>query len=210
MSDHVSGALSRIARFLSVVVGRGRITTTNDGGNVQMVQGLINGLETVDNLPRLAEFGFSSVLPTDGSPDFVMVNLGSGRNNAAVIATGHQQSRPKNLKPGEVMVYSQDGKSVYLTASGGIVVEAKGQPVTVNDASNVTVNCSGVFKVVAPGGVEFDTPLVKSSGDIQDNFNTNSRTMAGMRTIYNGHKHPVENVQGGSSTIVSDVPNQTE
>lgn len=218
MTDHVHGSLSRIARFLSVVVGRGRVTTTNDSGNVQMVQGLINGLETVDNLPRLAEFGFTSVLPTDGAPDFVMVNLGSGRNNAAVIATGHQQSRPKNLKPGETMLYSQDGKSVYMTASGGIVVDAKGQDVVVNNAKDVTWNCSGDFtqnvggkyKVVAAGGVEFDTPTVDSTGDMQDNIGTNSHTMAEMRSIFNSHNHDVPNVQLGGPGTVSDGPNQTE
>ncbi len=107
------------------------------------------------------------------------------------------------------MLYSLIGQQVYLSTSG-IVVEAKGLPVTVNNASDVTWNCSGKFKVVAPGGVEFDTPMVKSSGDIIDNSATNANTMAAMRTIYNGHKHVVTGVQSGSSQVTSNTPTQTE
>lgn len=208
MNDPTHGLVSRLARLVSTAIGRARVTTTNDNGNVQFVQVQVNDLETIDNLPRVAEFGISSVAPNGA--DVVMVNLGGGRNNAVVIATGHQASRPKGLKAGESMIYSQDGKSVYLTASGGIVIEAKGQPVTVNDASNVTVNCSGVFKVVAPGGVEFDAPTVTSTGDIQDNTATNSHTMAQMRSIYNGHEHPVPNVQLGGPGTTTSPPNATE
>jgi phage baseplate assembly protein V len=208
MNDPTHGLMSRLARLISTAIGRGRVTTANDGGTVQFVQVQVNSLETIDNVPRLAEFGLTSV-PPDGA-DIVMVNLGGGRNNAVVIATGDQKSRPTALKVGETMIYSQDGKSVYLTASGGIVIEAKGQPVTINDASDVTCNCSGKFKVVAPGGVEFDTPTVKSTGDIQDNTSTNSHTMAQMRSIYNTHNHPVPNVQLGGPGATTNGPNQTE
>jgi phage baseplate assembly protein V len=208
MNDPTHGLVSRLARLVSTAIGRARVTTTNDSGNVQFVQVQVNDLETIDNLPRVAEFGITSVAPNGA--DVVMVNLGGGRNNAVVIATGHQGSRPKGLKAGETMIYSQDGKSVYLTASGGIVIEATGQPVTVNDASNVTVNCSGVFKVVAPGGVQFVAPTVTSTGDIQDNTATNAHTMAQMRSIYNGHEHPVPNVQLGGPGTTTSPPNTTE
>src|SRR6202030_2468262 len=116
-----------LARRIGNIVGRARVTSTNDSGTVQMVQVQTNELETIDNVPRLIEFGLTSVAP-DGT-DVFMANLGGAKNNAVVIATGHQASRPKGLKAGETMIYSQDGKSVYLTASGGIVIEAKGQPV---------------------------------------------------------------------------------
>lgn len=200
--------LERARRNIQSIIGRARVKFVDDSGPVQKMQVLMNGIETPDNRLRVAEFGFTSNPPIDS--DAITLHVAGDRSAGAVIGTNHQPSRPTGLKPGETMLYSQDGKYVYLTASGGIVVEAKGQPVTVNDASNVTVNCSGVFKIVAPGGIQFVAPTVTSTGDMQDNVNTNPHTMAQMRTIYNGHKHPVENVQGGSSTIVSDVPNSTE
>lgn len=206
MSDQ--GIIERVARRVLLSLARALVTTVNDSGGVQMMQVKLNALETRDNTPRVAEFGLTSNPPVNS--DAFVVFLGGDRSNGVVLGTVHQPSRPKNLASGETMLYSQDGKYVYLTAGGGIVVEAKGQPVTVNDASNVTVNCSGVFKVVAPGGVQFVAPTVTSTGDIQDNTGTNSHTMAQMRSIYNTHTHPVVNIQTGGSTINTNGPSATE
>jgi len=103
------------------------------------------------------------------------------------------------------MLYQQNGIQVYLS-NGGLVINAAGLPVTCNNATNFTVNCTGVFKVVAPGGVQFVTPLVSSTGDIQDNSATNADTMADMRQDYDTHGHPVVNVQTGGSTITTGTP----
>lgn len=193
--------------------GRGRITLVDDSGPVQMVQLRMNGIERPSSRYRVPEFGFSSNPPI-GS-DALAAHIAGDRSAGAVVGTNHQQSRPRGLAPGESILYSEDGKSVYLK-NGSIVVEAKGQDVVVNDAANVTWNCSGDFKivaggkfsVVAPGGSEFDTPTLSSTGDMQDNVATNDETMKGMRERYDEHTHDVVNVQGGSSTIVSNVPNQ--
>lgn len=204
----IDSMLERARRNIQSIIGRARVRFVDDSGSVQKMQVLMNGIETPDNRFRVAEFGLTSNPPIDS--DAITLHVAGDRSAGAVIGTNHQPSRPKGLQPGETMLYSEDGKSVYLTASGGIVVEAKGQDVAVNDARNVTWNCSGVFKIVAAGGIQFVAPTVTSTGDMQDNVDTNPHTMAQMRTIYNGHKHPVENVQGGGSTIVSDVPNSTE
>jgi phage baseplate assembly protein V len=172
------------------------------------MQVLMSGMETPDSRFRVPEFGITSNPPIDS--DVIAVHVDGDRSAGAVLGTNHQSSRPKGLQSGETMLYSQDGKSVYLTSSGGIVVEAKGQPVVVNNASNVTVNCSGVFKIVAPGGIQFVAPTVTSTGDMQDNVSTNTHTMAQMRSIFNSHTHNVPNVQTGGSTVTSNGPNQTE
>ncbi|ALS63667.1 phage baseplate assembly protein V [Pandoraea apista] len=200
------GPVQRVVRRALTAFARALISAVNDSGGVQVVQIALSSTEVRDGSPRIAEFGFSSN-PPDGS-DGVVAFLGGDRSKGIVIGTCHQASRPRDLSPGESILHSQDGKSVYLTADGGIVVEAKGQPVVVNSASDVTWNCTGKFKLVAPAGVEFDTPLVKSSGDMQDNFASNPHTLADMRQISNEHTHPVKGVQGGSSSVTSDPPNQ--
>lgn len=199
--------LERAQRAIRALVGRGRVTYVDDSKTVQKMQVTMSGLETPDNRIRVAEFGFTSNPPV-GS-DVVALHVAGDRSAGVVVGTNHQPSRPTGLSAGESMLYSQDGKHVYLTASGGIVVEAKGQDVVVNDARNVTWTCTGKFKVVAPGGVEFDTPLVSSTGDIQDNSSTNAATMKTMRTDYDEHEHPVPNVQSGSSTATTGTPNPT-
>ncbi|OJA74531.1 baseplate assembly protein [Burkholderia ubonensis] len=199
MNDQ-QGILERVARRVLLSLARALVTTVNDAGGVQMMQVKLNPLETRDNTPRPVEFGLTSNPPI-GSDAFV-VFLGGDRSNGVVLGTVHQPSRPKNLAPGETMLYSQDGKYVYMTASGGIVVEAKGQSVAVNDATTVTINASSA--------VVMNTPTLKVSGDIIDNFGSNSHNMAQMRSIYNTHTHPIVNVQTGGSTINTNAPSQIE
>lgn len=100
------------------------------------------------------------------------------------------------------MIYSQDGKQIYLTASGGIVIDAKNQAVTVNNATTVTINAATKVRMV--------TPLLEVTGDIIDNAGSNAHNMAQMRSIYNTHTHPIVNVQTGSSTTNTNAPSQTE
>ncbi|WP_147309823.1 hypothetical protein [Paraburkholderia sp. BL6669N2] len=71
-------------------------------------------------------------------------------------------------------------------------------------------HCGGKFNVVAPGGSKFTTPSVQSTGDMQDNTATNAHAMAQMRSIYNGHTHPIVSIQTGGSTISSNPPTQPE
>lgn len=151
--------LDRIFRRVQALVGRGRVTDVDDSGVVQKMQVRMSALEVPDNRLRLQEFGFTSVPPI-GS-DVLAVHVSGDRTAGAVIATNHQQSRPTGLKSGESMLYSQDGKQVYMTASGGIVVEAKGQDVTVNNAATVTINAQNVVvnassnvNISAQGSVE--------------------------------------------------------
>ncbi len=194
-----AAALEALGQRIRMLIGRGRITTGNDTGAVQQLQVQLAGVETGDNRPRVAEFGFTSMPPAGA--DAVVVFLSGDRSAGVVVATNHQQSRPRGMKPGETMVYSQDGKCVYFS-DAGIVVDAKGQPVTVQNASVATIQAE--TKIVA------DTPLFQCTGDIQDNSGSNSRTMKEMRDVFNTHDHAVRNVQGGSSTVTTDHPNQTE
>lgn len=118
------GPVQRVVRRALTAFARALISAVNDSGGVQTVQIMLSSTEVRDGSPRIAEFGFSSNPPV-GS-DGVVAFLGGDRTKGVVIGTCHQPSRPTGLSPGETILHSQDGKSVYLTAAGGIVVEAKG------------------------------------------------------------------------------------
>jgi phage baseplate assembly protein V len=158
LNDQYAGALSRLWRRVQLFVTRGRITLSNDSGTVQKLQVRLGAQEVRDSTPRLGEFGHASRPPT-GS-DVVVLFVAGDRSNGVVVASGHQASRPRDMQEGESQLYDLWGKSVYLTKDGGIVVEAKDTPVTVNNATTVTVNASAkvrlntpVLEVYGPGGV---------------------------------------------------------
>lgn len=150
-----------IFRRIQMVLGRGRVTHVDDSGTVQKMQVRVNGLVVSDNRLRIPEFGFTSNPPV-GSDVFFGAIAGD-TSNVAVVATNHQPSRPTGLQSGETMLYSQDGKYVYLTATGGIVVNANGQTVVVNDAANVTATATGTFTV--------NCPNIVLNGNVQINGN---------------------------------------
>lgn len=191
-----------------MTVRRGRIALVDDSGVIQKVQLPPSGLETRDNLPRMCEYGLASN-PPEGT-DALILNLGGDPSNGAVVGTNHQETRPTGLEAGETQIYNGPAGTSFYLANGEIVVNANGQPVNVNNASDVTWTCTGKFKVVAPGGVEFDTPLVSSTGDMLDNSGTNAVTAKQQRADYDAHGHPVVNVQTGGSTITTGTPTVTE
>lgn len=196
MSRHL---LDRAARRILNLIGRARINLIDDTGPVQMAQVTVNDLETIDKVPVVQAFGFASN-PPKGS-DVALVFVGGDRSNGVVVATNSQKYRARNLAPGESVIYTQDGKQIYLTASGGIKIAANGQPVEIDNATTVTINASN--------SVVMNTPLLKVSGDIIDNYETNASTIKELRTAYDGHDHDVVEVQTGSSTITSSGPNST-
>lgn len=187
---------SRLYRNIKMMLGIGRVTATSDDGVIQKLQ-YRTPLEVRSSTPRMAEFGFSS-LPPVGS-DAVVVFPGGDRSNPVIIATNHKSYRHTGLQEGESVLYDQWGQYIKLTESG-IEVEANGKPVTVSNATTVTIVASE--KIVA------DTPRFECTGDIIDNSGSNSATLKDLRDAYDGHTHAVNNVESGSSSVTSQAPGE--
>lgn len=185
MSAEMS-AIEKIWRRMQLVIARGRITTGNDAGPVQTQQVQIGQLETRDNSLRVAEYGFNS-MPLPGC-HAIMVFVGGDRSNGVILGTNDQSHRLKNLQPGEVAIYDDQGQSVYLTRAG-IVINGGGLPISITNTPEITA----------------DTPLLRTTGDLLDNCNTNSLTVAQMRQTYNSHTHNENNIVGGPTA----TPNQS-
>lgn len=183
--------LNRLSRRILLVLARGAIALVDDSKPVQTLQVRVNSLELIPDVPRFAEYGLTSNPPV-GTQAVIGFKNGD-RNDGIVIATSNAKYRMTALVTGEVAIHDDKGQSVYLSAEG-IVVNGGGNPITLTNAPEVIA----------------DTLLLKCKGDIVDNYETNTRTMAGMRQVANSHTHDVVNIQTGGSTRTSNSPNQQE
>ncbi|QNK65766.1 phage baseplate assembly protein V [Variovorax sp. PAMC26660] len=148
--------IKKLWRRVQLVVSRGRITTTDDSGAVQKVQIQIGELETRDTTPRVAEYGFTSN-PLPGCHG-VVIFVGGDRSNGVIIGTNDQTARLKNLKPGEVAIYDDQGQSIWLKRTG-IEVDGAGLPMLFHNTPSIT------FKV--GNFVRFETPRVETTQLLQ-------------------------------------------
>ncbi len=104
-----------IGRLLGLI-GIGCATLTDDSGERQLVQMTeghvgVGGTERVtDKVPRVTEFGFSSVLPDDS--EIVVIRRNGERSNSIAIASQHRASRPTGLEPGDTAIYDVRGRII--------------------------------------------------------------------------------------------------
>jgi phage baseplate assembly protein V len=179
--------INRLYHRLMMLIGRGKVITGDDAGATQLLQVKFSSIEVRDNTPRLAEYGLVSMPP--GDSDALVVFVGGDRSAGVVVATGNQSARMRNLAVGEVAIHDDQGQSVYITRTG-IVINGGGLPVKIMNTSQVTLDTP---QVVMTGNLHVNGNIV-ADGDISDHT---TKTMAGMRTAYNGHTHP--DPQGGST-----------
>lgn len=165
-----------MARRVRLMVGRGVITMVDDAVKEQTVQlGQLKG-EVLDAVERYQQYGFTSV-PFGGS-EGIFVSFGGNRNHTVVIATGDRRFRLKELAPGEVALYDDQGQKVHLKRGNTIEVE------------------TATLVVKAAAKVRMETPLCEVTGEIKDRCDSDGRSMETMRTVYDSHTHP-ENDNGG-------------
>jgi phage baseplate assembly protein gpV len=120
--------------------------------------------------------------------DMVRVDFQEGDLNAGVMGAGffNDIDRPPSVQAGEFLLKHASGSLLKFNNDGTVSLVSAG---ALNTSAPVW-NHAGPVNIVGD---------LKVTGDITDRSGTQSRTVAGLRTIYNTHTHV------GSSAI----PNQT-
>ncbi|WP_428492168.1 phage baseplate assembly protein V [Rhodopila sp.] len=129
--------IERLWQRIQNFVAPAKLMIADDSGPVMRAQIKISYLETRDGVPVVQEFGFSSVPPA-GS-DVIAVYVSGDRSNGAVVATGHQATRPTGKQPGESVLYNAFGMTIYLTQDG-IVINGGGKPITFTNCPTILQN----------------------------------------------------------------------
>lgn len=162
---------------LSNMVARGTLGTVGDGSKLQTGQVNLLADEVKDGVERFQQYGFTSV-PHAGA-EAVVLFPGGTRDHGLILAVDDRRYRLTGLQGGEVALYTDEGDKIVLKRGG-------------------------IIEMTAATKVRMVTPRLECTGDIIDNCDTQPRTMASMRQIYDTHTH--DGVQTGPGN--TGDPNQ--
>lgn len=182
-----------LARRVRLLARRAVVRLVYDDPKLQELQLAIFSGEIRDRVERWQDYGYSSH-PLPGAEAIVLA-LGGNTDHCAVIKVDDRRYRLTGLAEGEVAMYDDLGKAIHFKRDGSIHIYGAGQ-LLVEAATKVTLT----------------TPLLEVSGNITSGGNITAtgdvadaggaKTMSGMRSTYNSHRHN-DPVSGQTST-----PNQ--
>lgn len=172
-------SVRRLAHRLRLVVARAVLGLVNDAAKLQAVQVTLQEGVVRDKVEHFQSYGLTSV--THAGAEGVALAVGASTDHTVVIAVDDRRYRLRGLQTGEVALYDDMGHKVYLTRNG-IVIDGAGQLVKMQNLSKLRVEAG-----------------IDSTGEIKDLCDSGGKTMSSMRTVYNGHNHPENNLTGGST-----------
>lgn len=150
--------------MLTRMIARGTVALATASSMLQTLQMRLTAGEVKDDLEHFEPYGFTSN-PKPGA-EGVALFLGGDRSHGVVVCVSDRRFRLKELKPGEVAIYTDEGDT-FVFKRGRIV-----------ELDTMTL------KVKAGNSVEFDTPLIKTTGRIESD---GDQVAAGISQV--GHAH---------------------
>ena len=182
--------LEALGRAVRSAVTRGKITSAPIAGRtLAQVTGLAG--ETKQGVEVLHPFGWFASLPAGA--DVVLLQVMGSRDHLVALG-GDVIGQNQPSAAGEFGAKHAAGAFVHFTNDG---------KVTVQDASGAQV-------ILQNNGTIWVKGSLMVTGDITDNCQTQTETMAGQRAVYNGHTHLVAGVQTGGGSVTTAVPTQQE
>ncbi len=156
---------------LKSMMARGTVLLAAAGKMMQTLQVRLTVGEVKDAVEHFEPYGFTSN-PLPGAEVLTMF-LSGDRSHAVVVVAADRRYRIKELKPGEVAIYTDEGDKVHFKRGRVIDIE------------------TDTLNIKATTAVNFDTPVINQTGKI---VSTGDQIAGGISQI--GHVHT--NVQAGS------------
>ena len=143
-----------LRRRVRLMIGRAVLAAADDSKGIQLVQVKLLDGEVGDGVERMQNYGYTSV-PKVGA-EGVMVCVSGDRTHGIVVVMDDRRYRLKNLQPGEVALYTDEGDTIVVK---------RGRKIEVTAGAEVTVTAP-VVKVEASTKVTLTTPLVEMTQDL--------------------------------------------
>jgi phage baseplate assembly protein V len=108
--------VNKMVHRIEMLVAKALIDKIDDSGQLQLVK--ISGLagEVQEGIERVQNYGMTSVPPNGG--EAVVVYLNGNRDHGVAVAVDSAVDRPKDLRDGEVELYSKHGHYLFFKNDG--------------------------------------------------------------------------------------------
>jgi phage baseplate assembly protein V len=162
---------------LKSLLVRGTVILADAARKMQTLQVRLTAGEIKDGAEHFEPYGFTSH-PKAGA-EVLTAFLGGDRSHAVVLVAADRRYRIKELAPGEVAIYTDEGDKIHFKR-GRII-----------DIETATLN------IKASSGVHFDTPVITQTGRIESQGDQIAAGISQVNHVHGG-------VQRGSGQ--SDAP----
>lgn len=146
-------------------LARGVVALVEAGGKLQGLQMRLTADEVKDGMEHFEPYGFTSN-PQPGAEGLAAF-INGDRSHGVVICVSDRRFRLQGLESGEVALYTDEGD--FLHFKRGRVIEVQ----------------TATFKIKADTAVEFDTPLISTTGRI---VSDGDQIAAGVSTSLHVHE----------------------
>lgn len=178
--------IEHMKRLGNRIGGMVRIAQTtlaaNETTGTQSVQLAFNTLETRNNIPTIANYGFRSS-PMIGANAVVLASSGNA-GDSVVIGTHDPRYSPTGLLAGESKMHDAIGQFIWLDSTGIIHITASHKVQVVCD-TEVDITAPTV-NVNATTAVNVTTPTLTINADTAVNITTPTLTLNGALAVVGG------------------------
>lgn len=129
------------------LIARGVVALVDAGSKLQGLQMRLTADEVKDGMEHFEPYGFTSN-PQPGA-EAVALFLGGDRSHGVVVCVSDRRFRLQALESGEVALYTDEGDFLHFKRGRVIEVETM------------------TLKIKAQTGVDFETPLIRTTGRIE-------------------------------------------
>lgn len=164
---------------LGMMLGRCSLALVNAASKMQTLQVRLLAGEVKDGIEHFEPYGFTAN-PHPGA-EGVAAFFGGDRSHGVVLCIADRRFRLKELKPGEVALYTDEGDRLHFKRGRALEIQTM------------------TLRVTAGTAVEFDTPVIRTTGRIESD---GDQIAAGVSQI----SHPHSDVQPGDGQTGAPIP----
>lgn len=138
---------------IAMMLAKGILESVSDTTAMQLIKLSMYEGEVQEDIEHVHPYGLSSNCPAEGG-EVVAGCIGGNRDNTIALVIGNSKFRVKNLKSGEVALYSKFGQQILLKEDGSIVASpASGKSLVVESNLEVHGSISSTSDISSDGDV---------------------------------------------------------